>query len=148
MKIVPILILFLSFSVCAQIAPPTEFDVNDWGTDYAPEYRDYDPEIDESNGEIEVIPSPRQTRSVRIISQSNLLEVPYDQSTAKAVIFAGDKPLTTITIKQYRNFEFKWLNENLIHLMNSPGRCVTIDTIFDVSTSELIYTAGFNHCGV
>ena len=148
MKIVPTLALLVSCSVFGQIAPPTEFDFNDWGSEYVPDYRAYESKSDESNDALEEILSPRLTRSIRIISQSDLAEVPYDQSTAKAVIFEGERPLTTITINRYRNFDFKWLNENLIHLMNSPGRCVTIDTIFDVSISELIYKAGFNHCGV
>lgn len=148
MKIVPALAILISSSVCGQIAPPTEFDFGDWGSEYVPEYRAYEPRTDDSIDALEEIHSPRLTRSIRIISLSNLVEVPYDQSIAKAVIFEGEQPLTTITINQYRNFEFEWLNENLIHLTNSPGRCVTIDTIYDVSVAELIYKAGFNHCGV
>ena len=148
MKILPTLAFFISCSVCAQIAPPTEIDLNDLGSNYVPAYRDFDPGNDNPSDAPEEILSPRQTRSVRIISQSKLTEVPYEQSIAKAVIFEGERPLTTITISQYRNFEIKWLNENLVHLMNSPGRCVTVDTIFDVSSSRLIYKAGFNHCGV
>jgi hypothetical protein len=115
---------------------------------YMPVFRAYREDTDKRPAIESPILSPRLFRSVQLIEKSDTTIIPYDQSIAIAVIFEGENPLITFEIPMFRNFEIKWINDDLVHIYTSPGRCVGIDSIYDVSKPVLLYEAEFQFCGL
>ena len=151
-KYLPSLCLFLllcqSCLATAQTAPPFQMDLEAWGQEYLPVFTDFDRAIHVLPDSQNAIRSSIGSASVSVTSESDLTVVPYDESHAEAVIFSGEEPVVHIAFDQYRNYLFKWINETVLHVYLSPGRCVTIDTLYDIRTRSVIYQEGFNHCGV
>jgi hypothetical protein len=91
--------------------------------------------------------SPFGSRELVVVEESDLTQVPYEDSLARAVVTENGTPIVTVLIRGYRNYSFDWINEDLLHVASSPGRCVTLDRIYDFSTRELIFSAAYQHCG-
>lgn len=134
--------------VAAQTTDPNRVHASGWSGTYDPVFRHFDAAQDNPWNPIRRIVSPFLTNSIRIIEESDTSETPYGDTQMKAVIFVDESPSVTIELNAYRNFEFKWINEEIVHLFSSPGRCVTVDTIYNLSEREIVYSAAFSHCGV
>ena len=145
---ITILVLLLTPMSWGQTTDPRKTGLDYWGREYAPIFRPFDAQTDHIGYSISETNSPFARRSIHLIEESDLSITPYSESFLKAVIFELDNPVVTIEINKYRNYEFVWINEDVIHIFTSPGRCVRIDAVYDVSAGELLYEAGFNFCGV
>ncbi|HSR67032.1 MAG TPA: hypothetical protein VLU25_03745 [Acidobacteriota bacterium] len=136
-------------SVCWAQKTPIKFDLSAAGLeDRAPIFRAFDAAEDSLEDATPLSTSPSRTRTLVLLEESDLTEVPYDKSLAKAVILEKDTPVATVLVRGYRGYSFAWINEDLLHLYGSPGRCVTLDWIYDVSSRNVLYHAAYQHCGV
>ena len=137
------------------------FSFNSWATgmlEYpAPEtisvWQKYLPALGDGKTDLEKLPlqgkakfSPFKTR--KLIINSNLSNVAYEKSQTLISIFKLDKLLTIVELSGSKSVEANWINEELIHIQNWPGRCIQLDSIFNVVKNEFVYMAGLNHCGV
>lgn len=135
-------------SISAQTTDPTIIHPSGWSGTYDPVFREFRAAMENPWDSIRKIDSPFLTSSIRIIEESDTTQTPYSETRMKSVVFIEESPEVTIELDAYRNFEFQWINEKVIHLFSFPGRCVTVDTIYDMDKREVIYSAAFNHCGV
>jgi len=134
--------------VVAQTTDPNRIHPSGWSGTYDPLFRSFDATQDDPWSPLRSISSPFLTSSVRIIEESDTTVTPYGDTEMKAVIFIDESPKITVELAAYRNFEFKWINDEVIHLFSSPGRCVRVDTIYNLREREVVYKEAFNHCGV
>lgn len=148
LKIVIAAAVFWVISADAQTTDPRIINPSGWSGTYEPLFRAFSAARENPWEPVRQITSPFLTSSIRIIEESDTIQIPPGDTQMKAVIFIEESPEVTVELFSYRNFEFRWINEKVIHLFSSPGRCVTVDTIFDINEREVIYSAAFNHCGV
>lgn len=147
-KVLASITIFWATQVYAQIVDPQIINLDSFGAEYLPKIREFDGGIDSTVGVVRAIESPHLTKTIAIVKESDLTQTTYDKSFAKAILIEGEKPRATIEISRYRSFNISWLNEELIHISNSPGRCVELHTIYSTIENRTIYVQGFNHCGV
>ena len=126
---------------------PLRFDPPDELASRMPEFREGDsPDID-LEGAVSRSLSPFGSRELVVVEESDLTQVPYEDSLARAIVTENGRPIVTVLIRGYRNYSFDWINEDLLHVASSPGRCVTLDRIYDVSIRDVIFGAAYQHCG-
>ena len=132
----------------AQIIPPHYIPPSDNDKTYIPVFRDYDPLRDDIADSIRQFRSPQRWNVIQILEESDTTKVVAQDTFAKAVAFVNDSPIITVEVSEYRNYTFSWINDELVHVSNSPGRCVSVDTIYNLRVKRIEYHAVFNHCGV
>ena len=141
--LINLLFLISCFEALGQQSGPSRFEQ----PGYMPVFRAFQEATDNGPGIEAPIFSPSSFRSIQLIEKSDTIIISYDQSIVRAVIYEGENPVLTLEIPKFRNFEIKWINDEIIHVFTSPGRCVRIDAIYDVSKLTLLYEAGFQLCG-
>ncbi len=142
------IVLFWAVQDSAQLMDPEILDLDAFGREFLPVIREFDPRIDSAVVAIRTIESPRLSKAVVIAEESDLTQTSYDNSFVKAFLIEGGNPQLVIEIGRYRSFNISWLNEELFHVSNWPGRCVELHTIYSTLEDRVIYQRGFNHCGV
>ena len=147
-KVLALTLYFFVFEPTAQTIEPQIMALQAFGREYLPEIRKFDPRTDDAVTAKRIIQSPHQTKTVAVLEESDLTEVTYDTSFAKAALIIEGKPALTIELSRYRSFDISWLNEELIQISVWPGRCVELHTIFSTLDNRPIYEQGFQICGV
>lgn len=125
-----------------------DIDFSVWGQVYLPSIKRVDSrtELEELSAGGRVVTDTNSSKEIHIISESDLVETPYDESYLRAVIFDDGVPLAVVEINKYRNYEFSWVGPDVLNIFSSPGRCIRIDTQFNVSTMEVVEQKGTNFC--
>lgn len=151
-KLLFLLSLGLAEALFAQIIDPVKLDLAGFAGEYLPVIERYDSDYSSGSGSSSVvireIDSPHGTKKIVINEESDLMLVGSGETVAKATVVEGDATKLTITVEQYGRFEIEWLNEELFQIVNWPGRCISLYTIYSTIEERVIYEAGFNHCGV
>ncbi len=124
---------------------PVPTDLSMWHK-YLPSIGNYVSKNDDILAYGDIQYSPHKTRKLKIKSNINI--VAYDISQTIITIFKSDSPLAIVELKGSKHVNVSWINEELIHIQNWPGRCLQLDSIFNVVKREFIYRSGLNHCGV
>ena len=143
-----VITLSIFFPIWVLAEEPIKFKITAEYKQFVPVFVAASKQQSEGSEKSEVKQSPFGSKSIVVIEESDLTKVPYDQSFAKLIVLEQNEPSVSIELKKYKSFEYEWLNEELVHVAIWPGRCVSIDVIYDLSLKESIYTTGFQHCGV
>lgn len=141
-------VLLWTHSASAQIIPPQYIAPAESDDAYTPLFRDYDPLRDAATGLIRQIRSPQIWNEIIVVEESDTTKALAPDTLAKAVVVVAGLPILTIEISGYKNYTLSWINEELVHVRNFPGRCVSVDTLYNLRSRTISYHAVFNHCGV
>ena len=147
MRPFPVITLSLFFPIWVFAEEPIRINLTTEYEQFVPVFISTSKSQSEGWEESEVQQSPFGSKSFVVVAESDLTKVPYDQSFAEVIVLDRNEPSISIEFSKYKSFDIEWLNEELLYVSTWPGRCVSIDVIYDLSRKEFIYTAGFNHCG-
>lgn len=147
-KVLTFLLLWSGSVAQAQVIDPQPMDLSAFGAEYLPVIQVASGGTSTQGAIVRETNSPFRTMKVVVHQESDLTQIDYGNSYARASVQKGDSELFSIEIHRYKSYSINWLNEDLIQIENWPDRCVELHTIFDSRNGSVIYQGGFNHCGV